>query len=55
VGVWQINVLIPKTTAVGKDSGIPGLTGSQASLALIVNYIPSYDYTQYRTVIYVQP
>jgi uncharacterized protein (TIGR03437 family) len=52
VGVWQIDVLIPKNVAPGS---LPGLGSSQVSLAVIVNSIPSYDYTQYRSVIYVQP
>jgi uncharacterized protein (TIGR03437 family) len=55
VGVWQINVLIPKNVAVGSQSLVPGLTGNQASLAVILGSVASYDPAVYRTIVYVQP
>jgi uncharacterized protein (TIGR03437 family) len=43
-GVWQIDVKIPVAAA----------PGNQVPLAVIVDSIPSYDYTQYVTTIVIQ-
>ncbi len=46
VGVWQINIQIPKTV-------VPSSTAT-TDLVIVVNSMPSYDYTQYRTFISVE-